>query len=649
MGQLFANNAETVLAAALTDVATTLSVTPGTGNEFPAPTGGDFFLATLILLDGNGAETAWEIVKCTARATDGLTIERAQEGTTARIWPAGTRIELRTTAGTLDSFTDTTAAAVAAHEAAGDPHPQYQVDLVSGTNIKTINGQSILGAGNIEIQGGVGVALSGDANIYVTQSKTYTITNYNSFSTYSVAATSGSASIVGDTITYTAPGTSGADTLTVTMDGTDVDFALTVLAATVATPTITSPAVGATGVTETPTITSSEFAWIGVSDTHLNSDWELWTGPNRTGTLIASSYADTANKTSWPISAGVMSVNTTYYPAVLHRGTTLGASAWGVSSFTTAASFNSYIATPAATPAAFGDPFEGGFYAGMIWNQIAQAANSKALATGSQAFTVADMTGAAIVYAGQTIEVRSRANPANKFIGTVTGASGTTLTLNVSSIGGSGTYSDWSVMARFRLIVAPKSSGENAARALKNALTAFPTDCQTLAEGWVSTEAMKNADISTVYPAAHWARGLTINSKSDWYIPARDELELCWRNLKPTTDNNYATADRPTAASFDYKNKGSYGDVANTHGLDNNSSPAGAAHTTTVPGQVAATAFRTGGAEAFEYGASYYWSSTEYSASYAWFQYWNSSVPGRQNGNNKSTAFRVRAARRSIL
>lgn len=114
MTQVFKNNAYASLAAELSAVGTLASLATGQGVRFPAPTGGDHFLATLILLDGNGAETAWEIVKCTARATDGLTIDRAQEGTTARIWPAGTRIELRTTAGTLDSFTDTAQAAAAA-------------------------------------------------------------------------------------------------------------------------------------------------------------------------------------------------------------------------------------------------------------------------------------------------------------------------------------------------------------------------------------------------------------------------------------------------------------------------------------------------------------------------------------------------------
>jgi len=114
MTQVFKNNAYASLSAELSAAGTLATLAAGQGARFPAPTGGDHFLATLILLDGNGAEAGWEIVKCTARATDGLTIERAQEGTTARIWPVGSRIELRTTAGTLDSFTDTAQAAAAA-------------------------------------------------------------------------------------------------------------------------------------------------------------------------------------------------------------------------------------------------------------------------------------------------------------------------------------------------------------------------------------------------------------------------------------------------------------------------------------------------------------------------------------------------------
>ena len=493
------------------------------------------------------------------------------------------------------------------------------------------------------------VYLLGPTSTHITQQKTYTITNFDSFSAYSAQVSAGTVSIDGDTLTLTAPDVAQTVTLTITQDGHPQTFAIEILPASVATPLIISPASGEVGVLETPLITSSAFQTIGLADTHLNSDWELWTGPERTGEKIASSYNDAINKTSWPFSAGILQTNTPYYPAVLHRGATLGDSLWASSSFTTAANFNSYITTPTPTPASFGSPLEGGFYAGMIWGQIAQSSSSKALATGVQNFTVPSMTGAPIVYEGQPLEVRSRANPANKFIGTVTGAVGTTLTLNVTSIGGSGTFSDWSVMARHRVIVAPKASGENAGIVLKNANTAFPAACQTLTEGLTATQAMRDADTSTVYPAAHWARSLNIGGRTDWYIPARDELELCWRNLKPVTDSNYVTVNRPTAQSFDYKRDGSYGDGAATHGTNNNSSPTGAAYTASSPAQAAATAFRSGGVEAFEFGVAFYWSCSEYSAALAWSQNWNSSNPGYQSDNAKTYTGRVRAVRRSIL
>jgi hypothetical protein len=198
------------------------------------------------------------------------------------------------------------------------------------------------------------------------------------------------------------------------------------------------------------------------------------------------------------------------------------------------------------------------------------------------------------------------------------------------------------------LIAAPKASGENAGIKLKNANTVLPTACQTLTEGWAATMAMFTADTSTVYPAAHWARNLVINGFDDFFIPARDQLELCWRNLKPVTNNNHTSANRPVS-SLNYANNGSYGDAANTHGLNNNSSPAGAAYTASVPAQTAATAFRSGGAEAYEFGSVYYWSSSDYDTTNAWFQYWNSSIPGYQYNTTKTNTHRVRAVRRSII
>ena len=103
MAQLFKNNATGAIYGSISDAATTITLATGHGARFPS-VGSDYFLATLIGVDGNGAENAWEIVKVTARSNDVLTVVRAQEGTTAAIWASGTRIEARATAATFGSF-----------------------------------------------------------------------------------------------------------------------------------------------------------------------------------------------------------------------------------------------------------------------------------------------------------------------------------------------------------------------------------------------------------------------------------------------------------------------------------------------------------------------------------------------------------------
>jgi hypothetical protein len=102
--QLFENNASSTLASSISDVAATLTVATATGDRFPAVNGADpdeYCLVTLEDTSGN-----IEIVKCTARTggADVLTITRAQEGTTARAFTGGDRVELRITQGTLENF-----------------------------------------------------------------------------------------------------------------------------------------------------------------------------------------------------------------------------------------------------------------------------------------------------------------------------------------------------------------------------------------------------------------------------------------------------------------------------------------------------------------------------------------------------------------
>ena len=137
MAQLFANNAASKLAAAITIGATSLTLTTGEGAKFPAITGSDFFLVTLV--GGTASsETSWEIVSVTARAGDVLTVVRAQEGTAAAAWAIATPVELRATAGTLAVLTAASGVST--------------VNGVAGAvTLKTVNGSSIVGSGNLAL------------------------------------------------------------------------------------------------------------------------------------------------------------------------------------------------------------------------------------------------------------------------------------------------------------------------------------------------------------------------------------------------------------------------------------------------------------------------------------------------------------------
>lgn len=97
--QLYANNAQSTLASSITNVQTTITLAGGTGALFPNPSGTQFFLVTL----DSGAGVI-EIVKCTSRSTDTLTVVRAQENTTGQAFSSGAAAELRITRDTLAGF-----------------------------------------------------------------------------------------------------------------------------------------------------------------------------------------------------------------------------------------------------------------------------------------------------------------------------------------------------------------------------------------------------------------------------------------------------------------------------------------------------------------------------------------------------------------
>ena len=122
--------------------------------------------------------------------------------------------------------------------------------------------------------------------------------------------------------------------------------------------------------------------------------------------------------------------------------------------------------------------------------------------------------------------------------------------------------------------------------------------------------------------AARLCGDLVLGGYSDWYLPAKNELEVLYYNLKPTTDaNNTASGSNANAVSPE---------------------PVSTNYTTGSPAQTSAgIGFRTGETDAFA--CDYYWSSTENDSGNAWKQNFGS---GYQGNNYKNGGACVRAVRR---
>ena len=107
MAILFKNNAASTLTYKMTDVQEVLYVADASVFPVIASDSGDTFKLTLVGDDTLEIVEAFDVYNPEGR--QGFKIRRAQEGTTAQAWPAGTRVEMRITAGALQSFFSTIA------------------------------------------------------------------------------------------------------------------------------------------------------------------------------------------------------------------------------------------------------------------------------------------------------------------------------------------------------------------------------------------------------------------------------------------------------------------------------------------------------------------------------------------------------------
>ena len=155
-------------------------------------------------------------------------------------------------------------------------------------------------------------------------------------------------------------------------------------------------------------------------------------------------------------------------------------------------------------------------------------------------------------------------------------------------------------VATHLLIVAPRATGATGTGYTLTTNKQWKTSNTTTAgttssfDGAANSANMNNAS----HPAAEFCETLSIGGYTDWYLPARYELDIAYQNLKPTTtSNNTSWGINPYSVPERTVNR-----------------------TAGAPAQTSVAAFQSGGAEAFVADAAPdgHWSSTEASATDAW-------------------------------
>ena len=567
MAQLFFNNAYGFLAQAINETDTSI-ILEGAHGLPSGLSGDDFFLMTLYNSAGQYGSDH-EVVKVTDVTDNGdgtwaLTVERGHE-LAAVAHVVGEPVEARLTAGSVTAIK--ALANTKVPEAPNDGKQYARQDSAwsevqtSSVLSQTLTAPAEVGEqGNYEIQASATSLLSGGsiASFVVTwwDNTAETVTATAGEATLSKAVDIPAGGSVSATVYAVDNLGNRSATETVSADVVNIY---------IATPSITSPANGATDIPEQPVIELSAFNVVNGSTAQASATVRI---KDSTGTVVWE-LTKTSDMQSFVVDAGVLQEGeNTYSIEAKQTGNEYGASDWSPAiSITTSASFIPDF------EAEIGAPYGGGFVAGKI---------------------VSD-------YDGQTYGL------------IVSDGSGDSVQM------GDGTM-NW--------------------RTSRTSVTTTEgTPPMTLADGRANHNAILALNSLTEFPAFKWIEdncntGAGLNGHTDWYLPSRDELEIIYRNFKPTTqDNNDGTR---TTSGFG-------GDGA-THGTNANSIPEGTGYTLSDPAQTTDANFQAAGTDAFE--ANYYWSSTENSADLAWVQVFNN---GGQGYNTKDDSTRVRAVRRIAL
>lgn len=496
------------------------------------------------------------------------------------------------------------------------------------------------------------VSLDGPTLVYPGSTNTYKITDYNSPSIWELAADIGTITRSGDTITLVIASSAAQGVINVTIkrDGTPAAFKIPLGAASIATPQITVPTAAATNVELEPAITCAAYqVYPAGYDTLKSVQWQIATDAAFTALVMDKTIVGTATTVNLGVQGVRLDSGKRYYVRVKHIGNTL-TSAWSATSYFNTATI--YVRTPTISspidgatnvpesPVLQADAFSVSGATDLHLNSDWQITDSagvvvwQSLADSSNKTSI--IVPAGILQAGtKTYKAKVRYRSVNYGVSSWSPAiSFVTAAQFVPTVPGTA-FAGGYYVGRFRdagqlyaLIVAPKATGETTTTfwtgsgGYSEATTAL-----SVSDGLGNTNKMiGNANLT----GPRWCRNLRIGGYDDWYMPAQDELEICYRYLKPTTQ-----ANQTLSSSF-----------AKDPGKNSSAVPATSGYTTAAPAQTTNPAFKSGGAEAFD--AKAYWCSTgQTNASYiGWYQTFASGLQDGQNLQLYNSTASTRAVRR---
>jgi hypothetical protein len=174
-------------------------------------------------------------------------------------------------------------------------------------------------------------------------------------------------------------------------------------------------------------------------------------------------------------------------------------------------------------------------------------------------------------------------------------------------------------VATFYLVVADKTVGQSST--LKWSASQVTTGVTSTINGPTNSASLA----ALGYPMASFCENLNTGGYTDWYMPAKDELEILYYFLKPNTNSNWTSS-------------GSNAYAVSPQPINTN-------YSSGSPAQTSATSFRTG-ASSQEFSTVFYFSSTEYSANDAWAQTFNDGTQSNANKTFDFLGWSVRAVRR---